>query len=401
MMQTYLLSALVAFAVVLVLGPIVIPMLRRLKFGQVEREEGPDSHKAKQGTPTMGGLMMLCAVLAATLGFGLESAGFVLPALLVTFAFALVGFLDDFIKVRLKRNLGLRAYQKIIAQFAIALLVALWAYRSPQIGPALYLPISGGSWDIGIYYIPLVMLVVIGTTNAVNLPDGLDGLAAGVSMIYSLAMTVVFALLASQASLLGETLYGVNLEGMAVFAAAVTGACLGFMPYNKNPAKMFMGDTGSTFLGYILATYSIQGLFKYYAIVSFAVPFLVLGLPIFDTAFAIVRRVARGQSPMTPDRGHIHHRMMDMGLNQKQTVAALYVVSSLLGLSAVVLTTSGELKAMLLLLTLAAVAYVASRVIFPREIAETAHEKELEQEEMQAKSAAPAPEEKEEKHEEN
>ena len=130
-------------------------------------------------------------------------------------------------------------------------------------------------------------------------------------------------------------------------------------------------------------------------------PFLVLGLPIFDTAFAIVRRVARGQSPMTPDRGHIHHRMMDMGLNQKQTVAALYVVSSLLGLSAVVLTTSGELKAMLLLLTLAAVAYVASRVIFPREIAETAHEKELEQEEMQAKSAAPVPEEKEEKHEEN
>ena len=237
MMQTYLLSALVAFAVVLVLGPIVIPMLRRLKFGQVEREEGPDSHKAKQGTPTMGGLMMLCAVLAATLGFGLESAGFVLPALLVTFAFALVGFLDDFIKVRLKRNLGLRAYQKIIAQFAIALLVALWAYRSPQIGPALYLPISGGSWDIGIYYIPLVMLVVIGTTNAVNLTDGLDGLAAGVSMIYSLAMTVVFALLASQASLLGETLYGVNLEGMAVFAAAVTGACLGFIRYNTFPAR--------------------------------------------------------------------------------------------------------------------------------------------------------------------
>ena len=152
----------------------------------------------------------------------------------------------------------------------------------------------------------------------------------------------------------------------------------------------------------------MQGLYKSYAIVSFAVPFLVLGLPIFDTAFAIVRRVARGQSPMTPDRGHIHHRMMDMGLNQKPTVAALemesgaalYVVSSLLGLSAVVLTTSGELKAMLLLLTLAAVAYVASRVIFPREIAETAHEKELEQEETQAKPAAPAPEEKDDWHEE-
>ena len=234
---------------------------------------------------------------------------------------------------------------------------------------------------------PVTVLWIVGVTNAVNLIDGLDGLASGVSTISAMTMLVIAILVSEQQ--------------VAIVMAALAGACLGFMPYNKNPAKMFMGDTGSTFLGYILATYSIQGLFKYYAIVSFAVPFLVLGLPIFDTAFAIVRRVARGQSPMTPDRGHIHHRMMDMGLNQKQTVAALYVVSSLLGLSAVVLTTSGELKAMLLLLTLAAVAYVASRVIFPREIAENAHEKELEQEEMQAKSAAPVPEEKEEKHEEN
>ena len=141
-------------------------------------------------------------------------------------------------------------------------------------------------------------------------------------------------------------------EELVVFASAFLGALIGFLWYNAFPAQVFMGDTGSTFLGYILATYSIQGLFKYYAIVSFAVPFLVLGLPIFDTAFAIVRRVARGQSPMTPDRGHIHHRMMDMGLNQKQTVAALYVVSSLLGLSAVVLTTKGTIRIALLILAL-------------------------------------------------
>lgn len=256
-MQTYLLSALVAFAVVLVLGPIVIPMLRRLKFGQVEREEGPDSHKNKQGTPTMGGIMTLLGVLVATLIFGLESAELVLPALLVTFAFGLVGFLDDFIKVRLKRNLGLRAYQKIIAQFGIALLVALWAYRSPYIGSSLYLPISGGSWDIGVYYIPLVMFVVIGTTNAVNLTDGLDGLASGVTMIYTLAMTIVFALLSGRATLLGQTLYGVNLDGMAVFCAAVTGACLGFIRYNTFPARVFMGDTGSLALGGAIAMMAI------------------------------------------------------------------------------------------------------------------------------------------------
>ena len=153
---------------------------------------------------------------------------------------------------------------------------------------------------------------------------------------------------------------------VAVVMAALVGACVGFMPYNMNPAKMFMGDTGATFLGYILATMSIQGLFKFYAIISFAVPFLILGLPIFDTAFAFIRRIAHGQSPMHADRSHIHHRLIDMGLNQKQAVATLYVISAILGLSAVVLTTSGEGRAMLLFLVLCIVAVVAARVAVPQ-----------------------------------
>ena len=127
---------------------------------------------------------------------------------------------------------------------------------------------------------------------------------------------------------------------VALLMAALAGGCIGFLPYNLNPAKIFMGDTGSTFLGFILATVSIEGLFKSYAIISFAVPFLMLGLPIFDTCFAILRRVSHGQSPMSPDRGHIHHRLIDMGFNQKQAVAVLYVISAILGLSAVVLTTT-------------------------------------------------------------
>ena len=139
---------------------------------------------------------------------------------------------------------------------------------------------------------------------------------------------------------------------VAILMAALAGACIGFLPYNLNPAKIFMGDTGSTFLGFVLATVSIQGLFKSYAIISFAVPFLVLGLPIFDTCFAILRRLARGQSPMAPDRGHIHHRLIDMGFTQKQAVAVLYLISAILGLSAVVLTTNNAMKAMLFLLAL-------------------------------------------------
>ena len=190
----------------------------------------------------------------------------------------------------------------------------------------------------------------------------------GVSAI-SAATVLVIALICSEAQ-------------VAIVMAALVGACVGFLPYNLNPAKMFMGDTGATFLGFILATMSIQGLFKFYAVISFAVPFLILGLPIFDTAFAMIRRMAHGQSPMQADRGHIHHRLIDMGLNQKQAVATLYVISGILGLSAVVLTTGGEAKAMLLLVALCIVAVVAARVVFPKEVKEELHEELEELEEL-------------------
>ena len=139
------------------------------------------------------------------------------------------------------------------------------------------------------------------------------------------------------------------------------------MPYNLNPAKIFMGDTGSTFLGYMLATVSIMGLFKFYAVISFAVPFLILGLPIFDTANAIIRRVAAGRSPMSPDRGHVHHKLIDMGFNQKQAVAILYAISATLGLTAVVLTSSGEVKAIVLLLAVLAAILVGAGIIYGAE----------------------------------
>ena len=145
--------------------------------------------------------------------------------------------------------------------------------------------------------------------------------------------------------------------------AALAGACVGFLPYNFNPAKIFMGDTGATFLGFIMATMSVQGMFKMYNIISFVVPFLMLGLPIFDVCFAVIRRISKGQSPMTPDRSHVHHKLIDMGLSQKQAVGTLYVISAILGLSAVVLTTSGALKAMLVLIALAVAAFICWKVI--------------------------------------
>ena len=153
---------------------------------------------------------------------------------------------------------------------------------------------------------------------------------------------------------------------IAVILCALFGACLGFIPYNMNPAKIFMGDTGSTFLGYILATLSITGLFKMYAIISFAVPFLILGIPIFDISFAFLRRIAHGQNPMKADRGHFHHRLIDMGFSQKQSVAIAYMLTGMLGLAAVLLTSSGELKALILIAAIFIVSAIGFRLIFSK-----------------------------------
>jgi len=156
----------------------------------------------------------------------------------------------------------------------------------------------------------------------------------------------------------------VSEPNVAVVMAALAGGCIGFMPYNLNPAKIFMGDTGALFIGYILATISIQGLFKFYAIMSFAVPFLILALPIFDFVFAFFRRLLAGKNPMAADRGHVHHRLIDMGLNQKQAVAIMYVLSGILGLTAVVLTASGELRAMLLIIGIIIVGGLSVKTYF-------------------------------------
>lgn len=324
-MMNLVLSALVAFFVVILVGPAFIPMLTRLKFGQVERELGPQSHKKKQGTPTMGGLMILLAVVAASLLFGRECMDFLLPTLLVTAAFGVVGFLDDFIKIRLHRNLGLRAYQKMIAQFAVAVIVAVWAYRNPLLGPTLYLPFSGGEWNIGVYYIPLVVFTIIAEVNAVNLTDGLDGLAGSVTMIYACFMAVIFALLAGRAGENGQLLGSANDYGMAVFAAAVTGACLGFLRFNAYPARIFMGDTGSLALG---------GAVSMLAILSKSLILLpIMGFCFLISALSVVLQVAtnhlnhgKRMFKMAP----IHHHYELSGYHEAKIVSMYCIITAVL-----------------------------------------------------------------------
>ncbi len=316
------LTALVAFAIVLLMGPVFIPLLHKLKFGQIERELGPQSHKKKQGTPTMGGIMTILAVVAASLLFGVEGMEFLLPTLLVFAAFGVVGFLDDFIKIRNKRNLGLRAYQKIIAQFGIAILIAIWAYRSPLVGSSLYLPISGGEWDVGVYYIPLCVFVVVAEVNAVNLTDGLDGLATNVTLYYTLFMAVIFAVMTARAGQTGEMLLAANFRGMEVFCAAIVGACIGFLRFNTYPARVFMGDTGSLALGGAVAMIAI--LSRSFLILP------IMGFCFLGSALSVVLQVASNKLnhgkrmfKMAP----IHHHFELKGYSEPYIVTMYAIVT--------------------------------------------------------------------------
>ena len=318
---------------------ITTPVVRTLAFrvGAVDvPRDGRRMHD--HPIPRMGGLAIFFGfILSALIFVPLDPPlrGMLLGAVIIV----ILGIFDDIY--------ALPALPKLLVQIAAASVAVLMGNRIEILSnPNIFS--SNPYWDLGILSVPISVLWIVGITNAVNLIDGLDGLACGVSTISSMTMLVIALTVAE--------------SDVALLMAALAGGCIGFLPYNLNPAKIFMGDTGSTFLGFILATVSIEGLFKSYAIISFAVPFLMLGLPIFDTCFAILRRVSHGQSPMAPDRGHIHHRLIDMGFNQKQAVAVLYVISAILGLSAVVLTTSGPVKAMLLLLALCFAGAISARI---------------------------------------
>ena len=227
-------TAMIGFLIVVILGPIFIPMLARFKFGQTVRDEGPQSHLAKNGTPTMGGVMMIVAILITGLTRAKISQGLIVGLICIV-GFGFVGFLDDFIKIKMKRSLGLKAYQKIILQFALALYIAYYQYSASPSATQLVIPFTNHIINLGIWYIPFMMIFIIGTVNAVNLTDGLDGLASGVTLIVS-CFFVLFAV-------------SISNSDVAILAAATAGACLGFLGFNAYPAKVFMGDTGSMALG--------------------------------------------------------------------------------------------------------------------------------------------------------
>ena len=227
-----LLPLLLGFLFTALPGPVVIRFLKRMDFRQNERQEGPPSHLKKAGTPTMGGVFLLLGWLLAALIGVREGFSLVLPVLLVMVLCGLMGFLDDFIKISTGTSMGLLPYQKVLLQFVISLLAAAWLYRSEGVGPAIALPFSDKSWDMGFLYIPFALLVLLGTMNGVNLTDGLDGLAAGTGLVVQLCYVVLFALMPLLAGFGGWTGESADYSGMAVFAAAGAGALMGFLLFN-------------------------------------------------------------------------------------------------------------------------------------------------------------------------
>ncbi len=343
------LAIVVAAAISFATTPLVKTLAVRVGAVDVPKD---DRRMHKKPIPRLGGLAIFLGFIFSVMLFApltRQAQGLLLGATMIV----ILGVLDDI--------MTLRALPKFLVQIAAAGVAVYYGNTIQYISNPIVTS-AVPYVDLGIWAVPVTILWIVAITYAVNFIDGLDGLAVGISAISS-GTLLVTALLVSEGN-------------VAIIMAALMGACLGFIPYNKNPAKIFMGDTGSTFLGYVLAVLSIQGLFKLYAIISFAVPFLILGLPIFDICFAILRRLAKGQNPMVADRGHVHHRLIDMGFNQKQAVAISYLITAMLGLAAVVLTSSGALKAMILLGAIIVVGAIGVRVIFHRKPGEKPEEKD-------------------------
>lgn len=237
------LTAIIAFVLVMAMGPVVVPFLHKFKFGQTVRDDGPQSHLKKNGTPTMGGVMMIISILITTL-LRAKLSTEILMALLCMFGFGMVGFIDDFIKIKMIRSLGLTAIQKIVLQVALALIISIYKFKTIGNGVQFIVPFSQMGINIGIIYVPIMLIVILGTVNAVNLTDGLDGLASGITAVVS-TFFILFAFVIA------------NNVGISQMAAATLGACIGFMWFNVNPAKVFMGDTGSMALGGAVTAFAL------------------------------------------------------------------------------------------------------------------------------------------------
>ncbi len=314
MRQTVILPVIISFAVSALLGPVVIPFLRRLKVGQTVRDEGPKQHLKKNGTPTMGGILIMIAVVVTSLLY-VKDFPKIIPILFLTLGFGLIGFVDDYIKVVLKRSMGLRAWQKMLGQFVVTGIFAFYITNYTDVALAMKIPFWPGHYlDFGIFNIPVLFFIVIGTVNGTNFTDGLDGLASSVTVIVATFFTVVAIGMGS---------------GIEPITCAVVGALLGFLLFNVYPASVFMGDTGSLALGgFVAATAYMLQMPLFIAIVGF----IYLAEVLSDILQVSYFKMTGGKRifKMAP----IHHHFELCGWSETRVVTVFSIVTAILCLIA-------------------------------------------------------------------
>ena len=312
--RTVILPVIISFAISALLGPVVIPFLRRLKVGQTVRGEGPQAHLKKNGTPTMGGILIMIAVVVTSLLY-VKDFPKIIPILFLTLGFGMIGFVDDYIKVVLKRSLGLRAWQKMVAQFIVAGIFAFYLTNYTGVSLAMKIPFLQNRYlDFGIFNIPVLLFIVVGTANGTNFTDGLDGLASSVTVIVATFFTVVAIGTGS---------------GIEPITCAVVGALLGFLLFNVYPASVFMGDTGSLALGgFVAATAYLLQMPLFIPIVGFVYLAEVMSDIIQVSYFKMTggKRIFK----MAP----IHHHFELCGWSETRVVTVFSIVTALLCLVA-------------------------------------------------------------------
>ena len=310
-MEKLLIAGAIAAGVVIVLAPICIPILHKLKFGQSIREEGPKSHQKKSGTPTMGGIFLIAGILAATVIMAQWNMEIFL-ALFILLGHFILGFIDDYIKVVRKHNQGLLARYKLAGQIIIVVVTTLLARAlMTDFSPTIWLPIIDTTLDAGILYLPFMFFVMVGASNAVNLTDGLDGLASGCMAIAASCYAVICLM--------------TGHDELAIFCAAIVGACIGFLKFNFHPAKVFMGDTGSLALG---GAFAAVGILTHTEILL-----AVVGLVFVCEALSVILQVISFQTTgkrifrMSP----LHHHFELGGWSELKVVFVFWTVGLICG----------------------------------------------------------------------
>jgi phospho-N-acetylmuramoyl-pentapeptide-transferase len=310
-MTNLILPIIVSFATALIIGPILIPLMQKLKFGQVVRDDGPESHLSKTGTPTMGGFIIIISVLVSVFIFIKGFDPYIIAFTIAFIGFGLIGFIDDYIKVVLKRSMGLRAWQKSSLQLIVSIILAIFIYN--HIGTQIRVPFYDKMWDIGWWIIPFAVFVLMATTNSSNLTDGLDGLVAGISLVYFATYALIFS-------------FGIIYSGgnLMVICAAMVGACLGFIRFNTYPARIFMGDLGSLAIG------GAVGMIALLSKTALWVP--IMGFMFMISSISVIIQVGsyKTRKKRVFKMAPIHHHFEKLGYPEMKITTMYIIITTIL-----------------------------------------------------------------------